>query len=83
MVRLAMRQGTHDGDFVRDLGRLFQQLGEMNPIEFRFDRAERTAIFDRRQQFRVKGFLCRHATWEINIDNRFGRAFLDGGLACA
>ena len=75
---LAMGHGPDDGDLVGDLRSCFQVLRKINAVEAGFDAVERAAVFDRGGHLGVEGFLVRHATRQVDVDNRLGLAHAGG-----
>ena len=73
--RLAMGHGANDRQLVRHLGGVLKVLRE--PLTgVGLHRAQRTAIFGRREIFRIPCLLMGRAAGQINIDDVLGLAGL-------
>ena len=70
VVRLAVGHRTHHAKPVGDLRRLLERFRKIDAVQLRLHRAQRAAVFNRRQKLRIKRFLRRNAAREKDIDHR-------------
>ena len=81
---LAVGHRADDRDFVGHLRHMWQGFGKQLAGNLGFHRAERPAVFQRRERLRVEGLLVGHSTGQEDMDDTL--RFWGGGalgLFCA
>ena len=77
--RLAVRHRADDGEPIRHCREFGQFFGKMHARQIGGNRAQRPAILARREGFRIKRLLRRHAARQEYLDDRVRSGARGGG----